>query len=157
MGILISAGAAIALAAAGCMSEAIEQNQQQIDQQKAEMERLEQQIAEIKAAQQPYSTAPPAPGSCDQDVTQAATKRGGDRFAAGDFSKALGYYQDAVTACPTSAQAQLNVARAYEALGNRDQAMDYYRRAISAAPSDHYASPAVAEQARQALSRLAAR
>ena len=59
-----------------------------------------------------------------------------------EFTKALGYYQDAVTACPTSAQAQLNVARAYEALGDRDQAMDYYKRAIQAAPSDHDAAPA---------------
>ena len=140
------------------MSDVIKQNQQQLDQQKAELDQLKEQIAGLKAAQQPpYSTAAPAPGSCDKDVTQAATKRGGDRFAAGDFSKALGYYQDAVTACPTSAQAQLNVARAYEALGNRDQAMDYYRRAINTAPSDHDAGPAVAEQAQQALSRLAAR
>jgi tetratricopeptide (TPR) repeat protein len=158
LGILVSAGVAIALGAAGCMSDAIKQNQQQLDQQKAELNQLKQQIAELKAAQQPsYPTAAPAPGSCDKGVTQAATKRGGDRFAAGDFSKALGYYQDAVTACPTSAQVQLNVARAYEALGNRDQAMDYYRRAINAAPSDHDAGPAVAEQAQQALSRLAAR
>jgi len=156
--IFISASLAIVLGAAGCMSDAIKQNQQQLDQQKAELDQLKQQIVELKAAQQPaYSTAAPAPGSCDKGVTQAATKRGGDRFAAGDFSKALGYYQDAVTACPASAQAQLNVARAYEALGNRDQAMDYYRRAINAAPSDHDASPAVAEQAQEALSRLAAK
>jgi tetratricopeptide (TPR) repeat protein len=156
--IFIPAAVAIALGAAGCMSDAIKQNQQQLDQQKAELDQLKQQVAELKAAQQPaYSTAAPVPGSCDKGVMQAATKRGGDRFAAGDFSKALGYYQDAVTACPASAQAQLNVARAYEALGNRDQAMDYYRRAIYTAPSDHDAGRAVAEQAQQALSRLAAR
>ena len=156
--IFVPAGVAIALGAAGCMSDAIKQNQQQLDQQRAELDQLKQQIAELKAAQQPsYSTAAPAPGSCDKGVMQAATKHGGERFAAGEFSKALGYYQDAVTACPASAQAQLNDARAYEALGNRSQAMDYYRRAINAAPSDHDAGLAVAEQAQQALSRLAAR
>jgi tetratricopeptide (TPR) repeat protein len=158
--IFVSTGVAIAIAfgAAGCMSDAIEQNQQQLDQQRAELDQLKQQVAELKAAQQPaYPTAAPAPGACDKGVMQAATKHGGDRFAVGEFSKALGYYQDAVTACPASAQAQLNVARAYEALGNREQAMDHYRRAINAAPSDHDAGPAVAEQAQQALSRLAAR
>ncbi|HVA41251.1 MAG TPA: tetratricopeptide repeat protein, partial [Candidatus Binataceae bacterium] len=109
-------------------------------------------------AQQPsYPTTAPPPGSCDKAVMQVATRHGGERLAASEFTKALGYYQDAVTACPTSAQAQLNVARAYEALGDRDQAMEYYKRAVQAAPSDHDANPAVAEQARQALARLAAK
>jgi len=31
---------------------------------------------------------------------QVATKHGGDRFAASEFTKALGYYQDAITAEP---------------------------------------------------------
>ena len=88
---------------------------------------------------------------------QVATRHGGERFAASEFTKALGYYQDAVTACPTSARAQLNVARAYEALGDRGQAMDYYKRAIQSAPSDHDAAPGVSEQAQQALARLTAR
>ncbi len=57
----------------------------------------------------------------------------------------------------TSARAQLNVARAYEALGDRGQAMDYYKRAIQSAPSDHDAAPGVSEQAQQALARLTAR
>jgi tetratricopeptide (TPR) repeat protein len=134
-----------ALGAAGCMSEAIKQNQQQLDQQKAELEQLKQ-----------HPTAAPPPGSCDKSVMQVATKHGGDRFAASEFTKALGYYQDAITACPTSAQAQLNLARAYEALGDRGQAVDHYKRAVQDAPSDHDADPAVAEQAQQALSRLAA-
>ncbi|HVB82431.1 MAG TPA: tetratricopeptide repeat protein [Candidatus Binataceae bacterium] len=145
----------MALGAAGCLSDAIKENQRQLDQQKAELDQLKQQVADLKAAQQPsYPTTAPPPGSCDKPVMQAATKRGGDRFAAGEFAKALGYYQDSVTACPTSAQAQLNVARAYEALGDREQAMNYYRRAIQSAPSE---DAAVAEQARQALGRLAAK
>lgn len=154
----VSAGLAVAIAVAisGCMSDAIKQNQQQLDQQKAELDQLKQQVADLKAAQQPsYPTTAPAPGSCDRSVMQVATRHGGERFAAGAFDKALGYYQDAVAACPTSAQAQLNLARAYEALGDRDQATDYYRHAIGAASPDHDADPAIARQARQALARLA--
>ena len=148
----------MALSAAGCLSDAIEENQRQLDQQKAELDQLKQQVADLKAAQQPsYPTTAPPPGSCDKAVMQAATRHGGERFAASEFTKALGYYQDAVTACPASAQAQLNVARAYEALGDRGQAMNYYRRAVQAAPSDHDANPAVAEQAQRALARLAAK
>ena len=148
----------IAMGAAGCLSDAIKQNQQQLDQQRAELDQLKQQVADLKAAQQPsYPTTAPPPGSCDKAVMQVATRHGGERFAAAEFTKALGYYQDAVTACPTSAQALLNVARACEALGDRDHAMDYYKRAIQAAPADHDANPAVAEQASQALARLAAK
>jgi Tfp pilus assembly protein PilF len=153
----LAIGLAIAMAvgAAGCLSGAIKENQRQLDQQKAELDQLKQQVADLKAAQQPsYPTTAPPPGSCDKAVMQVATRHGGERLAAGEFTKALGYYQDAVTACPTSAQAQLNVARAYEALGDRDHAMDYYQRAIQSAPSE---DAAVAEQARQALSRLAAK
>jgi tetratricopeptide (TPR) repeat protein len=159
-GIFASAGLAIliALGAPGCLSDAIKQNQQQLDQQKAELDQLKQQVADLKAAQQPsYPATAPPPGSCDKAVMQVATRHGGERFAASEFTKALGYYQDAVTACPTSAQAELNVARAYEALGDRDQATDYYRRAIQSAPSDHDAAPGVSEQAQQALTRLTAK
>jgi tetratricopeptide (TPR) repeat protein len=150
--------AVVVLGLAGCLSDAIKQNQEQIDRQKAELAQLEQQIAALKAAQQPaYSTAPPVAGACDKSVMQTATRRGGERFAAGEFNKALGYYQDAVTACPTSAQAELNVARAFEALGDRDQAISYYRRAAAVAPADQDADPALADQARRALARLAAK
>ena len=110
----------MALGAAGCLSDAIKEDQRQLDQQKAELEQLKQQVAALKNAQQPsYPTTAPPPGSCDKGVMQVATRHGGERFAASEFDKALGYYQDAVTACPMSAQAQLNVARAYEALGDR--------------------------------------
>jgi tetratricopeptide (TPR) repeat protein len=152
-----SAGLAIVIAvsAAGCVSDAIKENQRQLDQQKAELEQLKQQVADLKNAQTPsYPTTAPLPGSCDKAVMQVATRHGGERFAASEFDKALGYYQDAITACPISAQAQLNVARAYEALGDRDRAMDYYKRAIQSAPSD---DAAVAEQANEALARLAAK
>jgi tetratricopeptide (TPR) repeat protein len=148
----------VSFSAAGCLSAANKQNQQILQQQKSELDQLEQQIAQLKAAQQaPYPTTSPPPGSCDKGVMQAANRRGGEQFAASRFDKALGYYQDAVTACPGSAQAKLNVARTYEALGDRDQAMDYYRRALKAADSDQASSTAVSEQAREALARLAAK
>jgi tetratricopeptide (TPR) repeat protein len=157
--IFASAGLAIvmALGTPGCLSDEIKQNQQQLDQQKAELDQLKQQVADLQAARQPYPTTAPPPGSCDKAVMQVATRHGGERFAASEFTKALGYYQDAVTACPTSAQAELNVARAYEALGDRGQAMDHYQRAIQSAPSDHDAAPSLAKQAQQALARLTAK
>lgn len=145
---------ALVIGVAGCMSSAIEANQHQLDQQKAELDQLKQEVAALQAARTPsYPTTMPPPGSCDEAVMREATKRGGERFAASDFSRALGYYQDAVTACPGNAQAEVNVARAYEALGQRDQAIDYYKRAsqsTAAADSD------AAGQARQALARLGA-
>lgn len=152
----MAGGLAIALAvgAAGCLQSALEANQRQLDQQKAELDKLSQEVAALKAAQQPtYPTTMPPPGACDAAVMAEATKRGGERFAASDFSRALGYYQDAATACPASAQAQLNLARAYEALGQRAQAIVHYKlasQATAAAESD------AAGQARQALARLGA-
>lgn len=145
---------ALAVGAAGCLESGIKANQQQLDQQKAELEKLKQEVAALKAAQTPsYPTTMPPRGSCDAAVEQVATRRAGERFAAGDFSRALGYYKDAVTACPNSAQAELNLARTYEALGLRESAIEYYTRASqSTAPADGGA----AGQARQALARLGA-
>src|ERR1700737_1269450 len=143
----------MAVSAAGCLSDAVKENQRQLDQQKAELEQLKKQVADLQTAQQPsYPTTAPPPGSCDKAVMQEATRRGGEHLAASEFSKALGYYQDAVTACPTSAQAQLNVAHAYEAMGQRDQAITYYKRAVQSAPSAAAAAP---DQPPQPLARLA--
>lgn len=81
-----------------------------------------------------------------------ATRNGGQRFAAGDYSSALGYYQDALTACPRSAQANLNLARAYEAVGDRAQALSHYQAAANASGSE--ADAKSVNEARAALSRL---
>src|SRR5579885_3635007 len=112
-----------ALAAASCQSAALQANQTQIEQQQGE-------IATLKA-QQSYATPMPPPGSCDRDVMAKATRQGGEKYASGDYSKALGYYQDALSACPGDARAELNVGRAYEALNDREHALDYYQRAAS--------------------------
>ena len=82
-----------------------------------------------------------------------ATQRGGEKFAAGDFNKALGYYQDALAACPNDDRAEVNVARTYEALGNKVAAIKHYRKAAdsnSATVSD------AQEEAKAALLRLQA-
>jgi tetratricopeptide (TPR) repeat protein len=81
-----------------------------------------------------------------------ATRKGGERFAASDFSGALSYYQDALTACPNSAQANLNLARAYEAVGDRSEAVAHYQNAAKASGAD--ADAEAVHDARAALSRL---
>jgi tetratricopeptide (TPR) repeat protein len=123
-----------ALTNAGCGSDQIEATNKLVQQQQEQIEKQQQEIEAIKASQnQGYTpgAATPAsvPGGCDKQVEQVATQRGGDKFAAGDYTKALGYYQDAQTACPGDDRANVNVARTYEALGNNAQAIKYYRKA----------------------------
>jgi tetratricopeptide (TPR) repeat protein len=134
-----------------CQQAAIDENKQLIEQQQAQIEQMQQQIATL-TAQRTYSSVPPPPGACDSGVMAEASRRGGEKFAAGDLQKALGYYQDALTACPGNPKAELNVARSYEALGNRSEAIAHYRQAsASADPAEHDAE----EAARSALERLA--
>jgi len=144
----------VILALPGCLQNQIDATQQQVTQQQTELEQLEQQVAALQSQRGPYSTAPTPPGTCDVTVMRVASKKGGERFAASDFGHALGYYQDAVTACSTSAQALLNVARTYEAMGDHGNALDYYRRAANATGPN--AEPDAVRQAREALNRLGA-
>ena len=81
-----------------------------------------------------------------------ASRKGGDRFAANDFGHALGYYQDAVAACGKNGRAQLNLARTYEAMGERADALAHYKLAADASGAD--ADAVTASQARDALARL---
>jgi tetratricopeptide (TPR) repeat protein len=142
-----------ALLLAGCFNDSLlKANQQQLERQQTELDQLKQ---EVSALQNPHPTYnyPSAPtGSCDQAIMHEATRKGGERFAAGDFSAALGYYQDALSACPNNAQANLNLARAYEAAGDRAQAVSHYRIAANASGSD--ADADAVRDARAALSRL---
>jgi tetratricopeptide (TPR) repeat protein len=143
------AAALIAASLAGCMSAQIEENTRQLTQQKAELEKLQNEIAALNAA---ASASAPAPaGSCDPDVSRIATRRGGERFAASDFGRALGYYDDALAACPGSARAELNVARAYEALGQRADAIKHYQQAAKGGGDG---GDEAAQDAHAALSRL---
>jgi tetratricopeptide (TPR) repeat protein len=142
-----------ACALLGCLDNAgIKTNQRLLQQQQVELDQLKQQVAALKIQRPAYSAAPPPARSCDQAVMREATRKGGERFAAGDFVHAIGYYQDAVTACPQSAKTQLDLARSYEAIGDHASAIEHYRLAERASGANSDAD--AAKQARQALGRL---
>ncbi len=143
---------AIALLLAGCLGDEIKSNQRQLDQQQAQLDQLKQQIEALQNQRPAYSTTSPAPGGCDETVMHEASRKGGDRFAANDFGHALGYYQDAVAACGKNGRAQLNLARTYEAMGERADALAHYKLAADASGAD--ADAVTASQARDALARL---
>ncbi len=128
----------LALAVAGCGDEQEQATQKLVQQQQDQLERQQQEIEAIKANQnqnqQNQNYAPgvamsSSPGGCDKGVESMASQRGGEKFSAGDFNAALGYYQDALAACPNDDRAEVNVARSYEALGNKASAIKYYRKA----------------------------
>jgi tetratricopeptide (TPR) repeat protein len=138
----------------GCGQDQIKANQQQLDAQKAELDQLKEQVQVLQnqGGQGAYGTPSLAPNGCDTTVMKEATRKGGERMAAGDPASALGYYQDAVTACGASAEAQLNLAHAYEITGDRAAALEHYRLAAAATGPD--ADPAASQKARDALARL---
>ena len=138
---------------AGCLSAEIEANTRQLQAQQAELEQLKGEIAALRQPQASYTAGAASVGACDMDVMHKATQRGGEAFARSDFKQALGYYQDAQTACPGNAEAELNLARAHEALGEREAAISNYTRAANAASGS---DPAIVKQARDALERLPA-
>jgi tetratricopeptide (TPR) repeat protein len=145
-----------ALAGVGCESDQIAANNKLVQQQQEQLENQQRELEALKAGQnQGYrpGVASSAPGGCDKDVETTATQRGGDKFAAGDFSKALDYYQDALLACPNDARAEVNVARTYEAQGNKVAAIKFYRKAADS--SGATVSDAELE-AQSALERLQA-
>jgi len=138
---------------AGCFNDTLlKANQQQLEKQQTELNQLKQEVAALQT-QHPAYTYPSLPSaSCDANIMREATRKGGERFAASDFSGALSYYQDALTACPNSAQANLNLARAYEAVGDRSEAVAHYQNAAKASGAD--ADAEAVHDARAALSRL---
>jgi tetratricopeptide (TPR) repeat protein len=139
-----------ALTLVACQSAAVQANQAQVEQQQKQIEQMQQQIEEMKVQNSSRTSAPPS-GACDHDVMAQATRQGGDKFAAGDFPGALGYYQDALAACPCNARAELNVGRAYEALNDKGQAMTHYQ---SAASSSDPVESAAETEAHNAIDRL---
>jgi tetratricopeptide (TPR) repeat protein len=117
---------------AGCAQSAIDANQRQLQDQQAQLDQLKHEVETLQNQRTYYRTSTPPAEACDSAVMSEATRKGGERMAAGDASAALGYYQDAVTACPTSAEAQLNLANAYEATGDHAEAVRHYRVAAGA-------------------------
>jgi tetratricopeptide (TPR) repeat protein len=137
----------------GCFNDALLQaNQQQLERQQNELDQLKQEVAAIQTQRPGYNSPSPPSGSCDPNIMREATRKGGERFAISDFSGALSYYQDALTACPNNAQANVNLARAYEAVGDRAEAVAHYKTAASASGPDADAS--AVRDARAALTRL---
>lgn len=163
MTVMFKRGAALAFAASmlaavltGCLQGAIDANRRQLQDQQSQLDQLKQQVSALQNqhASAAYSTAAPTPGGCDPAVMAAATRKGGERMAAGDAAKALGYYQDAVAACPTSAQAQLNLANTYEAIGDRAEAVQHYR--LAASTNGSRIDAGATQKAREALTRMGA-
>ena len=146
----------LAFVGAGCMGDQIDATNKLVQQQQEQLEHQQQELEALQANQnQGYTpgVASGAPGGCDKGVESVATQRGGERFADNDFVKALGYYQDALTACPDDPRALVNVARTDEALGNNVAAVNLYRKAADApGPTVSDAT----EEAKTALLRLQA-
>ncbi|HLW69278.1 MAG TPA: tetratricopeptide repeat protein [Candidatus Binataceae bacterium] len=146
---------AVVLAAvmlAGCLGDQIKANQTLLEQQQVQLDQLKQQVVSLQTQRATDSSTYPAAGACDEAVMREAARKGGERFAAGDFAHALPYYQDAVTSCPKNSSAQLNLARTFEANGDRPEALVHYRLAAEATGSD--ADSTAVRQAREALGRL---
>lgn len=122
-----------------------------LEQQQTQIDQLQQEIAAVQTTQASSTTAVPT-GACDEAVMREATRKAGERFAANDLRQALGYYQDAVTACPQSPRAQLNLGHVYEAMSDVPEATAHYKQAADA--SGPPADPDAVAQARTALVRL---
>ena len=142
------------VALTGCMQNQIDANNRQLEAEQTELDQLRQQVKVLQnqSGQGSYTTPPIAPNACDSDVMKDATRKGGERMASGNPADAVGYYQDAVTACPGSAEAQLNLAHAYEITGDNPAALQHYR--LAAAASGPNANPAAVKKARDAITRL---
>ena len=146
--------ASLVLISASCESAALKANENTVQQNQEQIERMQREIEDLKA-QQAYRTPQPTPGSCDRDVLARATRQGGENYSSGDFNKALGYYQDALAACPGNARAELNVGRAYEALNERERALNYYQQAASSGDPTEKAAEAEAHTAVDRLGGVA--
>jgi tetratricopeptide (TPR) repeat protein len=147
---ILAVAIGLSAAAAGCAGAQLQEMQHQVEAQKAQIESQAREIEEMRAQQQSVTTTTPPPGACDEAVMHKALAHGDDQYAAGQYTHALGYYQDAGTACPGNAQAELSLARTYEKLGDRRQAAQHYQLARDAAGTNN----TLAEQARQGMARV---
>ena len=136
----------------GCANDALKANELAVQKNQALIEQNQLEIARLEAngGSMVPSTSAPVGGACDKKVEAAATRRAGEAYAAGETSKALGYYQDALTACPGSSKAALNLAHTNETLDHREVAIRYYRQAAASNDADSHSI----EDAKSALSRL---
>ena len=144
----------LALIGSGCMGDQIDATKELVQQQQnSSSTSSRNRSSQGESESGLHARSRLRSGRMRQGVETAASKRGGDKFAAGEFAKALGYYQDALAACPNDERAEVNVARTYEALGNKVGAIKHYRKAADSN------SPTVSdaqEEAKAALERLQA-
>lgn len=151
--ILLSLFASISILVAGCSDATLKAQQQQVIDQQKQIEQQQEELEALKQQGPTYTPGVSAPsGGCDRATEQTATQRGGEKFASGDYQKALGYYKDALSACEGDPKAEINVARTYEALGDRQSAIEHFRAAASSGSG----SPEAMDEARNALNRLGA-
>lgn len=129
--IMVSTLISCVVATAGCGGTQLQEMQNQVNAQQAQIEKQAHEIAEMRA-QQNFAAAMPPPGSCDDAVMHKALAHGDEQYAAGKYSLALGYYQDAAVACPGNSQVETNLARAYEKLGDSQEAARHYQKARDA-------------------------
>jgi tetratricopeptide (TPR) repeat protein len=130
--IMVASVIGCAVVAAGCGGAQLQEMQNQVNTQQAQIEKQAREIAEMRAQQNVVTTLPP-PGSCDDDVMHKALAHGDDQYAQGKYNLALGYYQDAAVACPGNPQVETSLARAYEKLGDSQEAARHYQNARDAA------------------------
>jgi len=155
-GVVIAAAVAASMAGPGCVADNMaDVNSNLLQQQQRQIDDLQHQIDSLKQQQSKFYalSSQVAPGGCDHGVMHDATQHGNDKLAARDYEAAIDYYEDAASACPNDAAAEFNLARAYEAEGERDQASAHYRRAANLGKGTQ---AGVGEEARAALSRLQA-
>jgi tetratricopeptide (TPR) repeat protein len=138
----------VLVGALGCVANnsPIQELQRQVQLQAEEIKHQQAQIAALQAQSHPQPALPPP--ACDHEILRLAQRHGDQQMAAGNFKNALGYFQDALSACPKNDKALLSAAQAASASGERALAIEYYRRAAKAA------DPAVATRARQALAAM---
>lgn len=139
-------GLAGLLGCAGNNSQ-LQELQRQLQLQGEEIKHQQAELAALQAQSHPPPLPPPA---CDRAILGLAQTHGDQQMAAGNFHGALGYYQDALSACPSSADAALKAAMAAQKSGDRAEAIKYYRRAAKTSDA------AAAARARQALAALKA-
>lgn len=136
---------------AACQNAQLEQLQQQVAQQQRQLQQQAQELDELRKIQQSISATPLPPGVCDTEIRNQALGKGDARFASADYTRALGYYQDAGVACSHNALVEYKLGRAYQALGDRSQAARHYAEARRLGTGD---DPQTAAHAAQALSQL---
>ena len=130
--ILVSTLIGCVVAAAGCGGGQLQEMQNQVNAQQAQIEKQARELAELRA-QQNVATSLPPPGSCDDAVMHKALAHGDEQYAESKYNLALGYYQDAAVACPGNPQVETSLARAYEKLGDSQEAARHYQKAREAA------------------------